>query len=49
MCGGSSTTKRVPSQAEIAYLDGLVRGVYANHDLRPAIGWDGDSISQCHS
>jgi N-acetylneuraminate synthase len=33
MCGGSSTSKRVPSQAEIAYLDGLVRGVYAQRDL----------------
>ena len=33
MCGGSPTTKRVPSQAEIEYLDNLVRGVYAKHDL----------------
>ncbi len=33
MCGGSSTSKRVPSQAEIEYLDNLVRGVYAKHDL----------------
>ena len=33
MCGGSANTKRVPSQAEIVYLDGLVRGVYASADL----------------
>jgi sialic acid synthase SpsE len=33
MCGSSSTTKRIPSQAEITYLDGLVRGVYAARDL----------------
>ena len=33
MSGGSSTIKRVPSQAEIEYLDGLVRGVYAARDL----------------
>lgn len=33
MCGGSANTKRVPSHAEIAYLDGLVRGVYASRDL----------------
>ena len=33
MCGGSSATKRVPSAAEIAYLDNLVRGVYAKSDL----------------
>jgi N-acetylneuraminate synthase len=33
MCGGSSTSKRIPSHAEIEYLDGLVRGVYAARDL----------------
>ena len=33
MCGGAANTKRVPSQAEIDYLDGLVRGVYASVDL----------------
>lgn len=33
MCGGGSQTKRVPPVAEIKYLDALVRGVYAKHDL----------------
>jgi sialic acid synthase SpsE len=33
MCGGSGTSKRVPPEKEIKYLDGLVRGVYARHDL----------------
>lgn len=33
MCGAPGTHKRIPSQAEIEYLDGLVRGVYAKHDL----------------
>lgn len=34
MCGGPGTHKRVPPKKEIAYLDALVRGVYARHDLR---------------
>lgn len=33
MCGGAGTTKRVPSKAEIEYLDALVRGVYIKRDL----------------
>ena len=33
MCGGESTTKRIPKRKEIEYLDGLVRGVYAKRDL----------------
>jgi N-acetylneuraminate synthase len=33
MCGGSGSSKRVPSREEIEYLDGLVRGVYAKRDL----------------
>lgn len=33
MCGASSGSKRIPSDEEIAYLDGLVRGAYAKHDL----------------
>jgi N-acetylneuraminate synthase len=33
MCGAPGTRKRVPHQREIAYLDVLVRGVYARHDL----------------
>lgn len=33
MCGSSGETKRVVSPRETAYLDGLVRGVYARRDL----------------
>ena len=33
MCGGVSTTRRVISLKETQYLDALVRGVYAKHDL----------------
>lgn len=33
MCGGSGIQKRVVPKREGEYLDGLVRGVYAKHDL----------------
>lgn len=33
MCGAPGTRKRIPPQREIAYLDALVRGVYARHHL----------------
>ncbi|MFZ0799930.1 MAG: N-acetylneuraminate synthase family protein [Terriglobales bacterium] len=33
MCGAPGTQKRLPPQKEIAYLDALVRGVYARRDL----------------
>lgn len=33
MCGGSSESKRMLSEAEVKYLDALVRGVYAKRDL----------------
>ncbi len=33
MCGAPGTQKRLPPQKEIAYLDALVRGVYAKGDL----------------
>jgi sialic acid synthase SpsE len=34
MCGAPGTQKRLPPQKEVSYLDSLVRGVYAKHDLR---------------
>lgn len=34
MCGASGLFKRNPNISEIQYLDGLVRGVYANRDLK---------------
>ena len=33
MCGAPGTSKRIPSQREVEYLDALVRGVYAKRDL----------------
>jgi sialic acid synthase SpsE len=33
MCGAPGTAKRMPPDREIAYLDALVRGVYARTDL----------------
>ena len=33
MCGAPGVQKRIPPQKEIAYLDSLVRGVYASRDL----------------
>jgi len=33
MCGAPGSHKRVPPKKEIAYLDSLVRGVYAKRDL----------------
>ena len=35
MCGNPGTQKRMVSEHEIKYLDGLVRGVYAARDLKP--------------
>ena len=33
MCGAPGTAKRIPPEKEIRYLDELVRGVYARHDM----------------
>jgi N-acetylneuraminate synthase len=33
MCGAPGIAKRQPPEREVAYLDGLVRGVYAKRDL----------------
>lgn len=33
MCGPPGTQKRMPPRKEIEYLDALVRGVYAKHDM----------------
>lgn len=33
MCGAEDSTKRVPPQKEVQYLDALVRGIYAKRDL----------------
>jgi sialic acid synthase SpsE len=33
MCGAPGSSKRIPPEREISYLDALVRGVYAKRDL----------------
>jgi N-acetylneuraminate synthase len=35
MCGGNGHSRRIISKKETEYLDGLVRGAYANKDLEP--------------
>jgi N-acetylneuraminate synthase len=35
MCGAPGIAKRIPGNAEIEYLDALLRGVYAARDLEP--------------
>ena len=35
MCGGASDSRRVISRRETEYLDALVRGAYAKHELEP--------------
>lgn len=44
MCGGAGTSKRIPSQREIEYLDTLVRGVYAKRDLEPGHKLSADDV-----
>lgn len=46
MCGGSATTRRVPSRREVEYLDDLVRGVYARRDLPPGYTFHRDSFTR---
>lgn len=46
MCGGRSTSKRVISKKEIEYLNALVRGVYAKHDLEPGYVFSKDSLEK---
>jgi len=33
MCGGPGTMKRICPEKEVKYLDALIRGVYAKHDM----------------
>jgi sialic acid synthase SpsE len=45
MCGAPGSAKRVPSRRETDYLDGLVRGVYAKHDLPAGHRLTDDDVS----
>jgi N-acetylneuraminate synthase len=44
MCGAPGTQKRIPPMKEIQYLDSLVRGVYAKHDLAEGHVLDDDDV-----
>lgn len=44
MCGAPGSAKRNPPKHEIEYLDGLVRGVYARHDLRAGQTLSADDV-----
>jgi sialic acid synthase SpsE len=46
MCGATGSSKRIPSEAEIKYLDALVRGVYAKRDLKKGEVIHHDTIEQ---
>src|SRR5215210_247477 len=44
MCGAPGSAKRNPPEKEIRYLDALVRGVYARHDLPRGYVMDNDTF-----
>lgn len=46
MCGGRSHAKRTISKKETEYLNALVRGVYAKHDLAPGYVFTKDSLEK---
>ena len=46
MCGGVSSSRRVVSRKETEYLDALVRGVYARHDLAPGYVFDHQNFNR---
>ena len=46
MCGGSSDSRRVISKKETEYLDALVRGAYARHDLEPGYVLNANTFSK---
>jgi sialic acid synthase SpsE len=44
MCGAAGNAKRLPPEKEVSYLDALVRGVYAKHDLPAGHILNDDSV-----
>ena len=46
MCGGSSESRRVISRKESQYLDALVRGCYAKHDLKAGYEFSKDTFQK---
>jgi N-acetylneuraminate synthase len=46
MCGGISDSRRIISRKETEYLDGLVRGIYAKHDLEAGYVFSKDAFEK---
>lgn len=46
MCGGRNDSRRFISRKETEYLDALVRGVYAKHDITPDYQFHKDSFTK---
>jgi N-acetylneuraminate synthase len=46
MCGGPSDARRVISRKEVEYLDALVRGAYAKHDIEPGYVLDSKTFAK---
>lgn len=46
MCGGPSDARRVISRKEVEYLDALVRGAYAKHDIEPGYVLDSKTFAE---
>jgi len=46
MCGGPSDARRVISKKEVEYLDALVRGAYAKHDIEPGYVLDSKTFAK---
>lgn len=46
MCGGRNDSRRFISRKETEYLDALVRGVYAKHDIKPDYQFHKDSFTK---
>ncbi len=44
VCGAAGTAKRIPPEREVRYLDALVRGVYAKHNLPAGHVLTGDDV-----
>lgn len=46
MCGGRTSSRRVISKKETKYLDALVRGIYAKHDLPSGYVFSKESLKK---
>ena len=49
MCGTSSNDKRIPSHAEVNYLNALLRGIYAKEEIKAGTSITRDNFSKYFS